>query len=80
MSAALKMVQSYLSNGGLFNPELMPHDKVRDMVIACRDELEAKVQECERLKTAITSPDRSTANGVPGLIPASPLLQEKPSE
>jgi len=52
VSAALKMVQSYLSNGGLFNPELMPHDKVRDMVIACRDELEAKVQECERLIAA----------------------------
>jgi hypothetical protein len=26
-------VQDYLSNGGLFNPELMEHDKVRDLIM-----------------------------------------------
>lgn len=31
-------VQSYLGNGGLFNPEFMEHDKVRDLVVDLRDE------------------------------------------
>jgi len=26
-------VQDYLSNGGLFNPEMMEHDKVRDLIM-----------------------------------------------
>jgi hypothetical protein len=30
-------IQSYLGNGGLFNPELMEHEKVRDMVLETRD-------------------------------------------
>jgi hypothetical protein len=32
--------KEYLSLGGLFNPELMEHEKVRDLVIDCRDEIE----------------------------------------
>jgi hypothetical protein len=26
----------YIQHGGLFNPELMDHDRVRDMLISCR--------------------------------------------
>jgi hypothetical protein len=29
----LRRVRSYLGNGGLFNPEAMAHDKVRDLVM-----------------------------------------------
>jgi hypothetical protein len=36
----LEKIEEYLSNGGLFNPELMDHDKVRDLVIECRTEIE----------------------------------------
>jgi hypothetical protein len=32
-------ITHYLSAGGLFNPEMMKHDKVRDLLIECRDEL-----------------------------------------
>jgi hypothetical protein len=32
-------IQNYLSNGGLFNPELMDHENVRDMIIEIRDYL-----------------------------------------
>lgn len=32
-------INNYLGNGGLFNPELMEHDKVRDLLIDCRDEI-----------------------------------------
>ncbi len=30
-------IKSYLSNGGLFNPEFMDHDMVRDLILACRE-------------------------------------------
>lgn len=29
-------ITDYLSNGGLFNPELMDHAAVRDLLIDCR--------------------------------------------
>ena len=32
--------REYLSSGGLFNPELMDHQKVSDLVIDCCDEIE----------------------------------------
>lgn len=32
-------ITNYLGNGGLFNPEMMEHDKVRDMLIEIRDAL-----------------------------------------
>ena len=33
-------IQSYLSNGGLFNPKEMNHDKVRELIMLCRDALD----------------------------------------
>lgn len=35
----LARIQNYLEVGGLFNPELMEHDKVRDLIIDCREHL-----------------------------------------
>jgi len=32
-------ITQYLSAGGLFNPELMEHQKVRDLLIDCRKAL-----------------------------------------
>ncbi len=32
----LDRIQNYLGNGGLFNPEAMEHDKVRDMILEFR--------------------------------------------
>jgi len=32
-------IQYYLANGGLVNPELMDHNKVRDLLIDCRNSL-----------------------------------------
>jgi fermentation-respiration switch protein FrsA (DUF1100 family) len=34
-------ITEYLSNGGLFNPELMQHDKVGALLIDCRDVIDA---------------------------------------
>jgi hypothetical protein len=38
-------ITEYLSAGGLFNPELMEHQKVRDLLIECRKVL------CEQTNT-----------------------------
>ncbi len=32
----LARIQNYLVNGGLFNPEMMEHEKVRDLLMDCR--------------------------------------------
>lgn len=32
----LNRIQNYLSNGGLFNPELMEHDKVKELILDLR--------------------------------------------
>lgn len=36
----LDRIQNYLESGGLFNPELMEHDKVRNLVMDLRDYLQ----------------------------------------
>jgi hypothetical protein len=33
----LSRIQSYLGNGGLFNPECMEHNKVRDLIMDCNE-------------------------------------------
>lgn len=43
-------IADYLSNGGLFNPEMMEHEKVRDLIIDCRDLVESQQREIEELK------------------------------
>jgi len=40
----LARIQDYLGNGELFNPELMEHDKVRDLLVDCRTCIEAHHQ------------------------------------
>jgi len=40
----LSRIQSYLGNGGLFNPEMMEHDKVRDLIIDCREYIDKSLE------------------------------------
>ena len=35
----VERITEYLSKGGLFNPEEMDHDKVRTLLIDCREHL-----------------------------------------
>lgn len=62
----LATIHSYLGNGGLFNPELMDHDKVRELIIDCRTVI-----------TALNT--NSFANGVTSMarntLPAISLLR-----
>ena len=41
LKQSLETVKCYLGNGGLFNPEYMEHEKVRDMVMDMRDRITA---------------------------------------
>lgn len=34
-------IQDYLTNGGFFNPESMEHEKVRELLMDCAEELSA---------------------------------------
>lgn len=43
-------LRDYLGNGGLFNPELMEHDKVRDLIIDMRARIEQLEAERDRLR------------------------------
>lgn len=43
-------ITNYLSVGGLFNPELMEHTKVRDLLIDARDALTASDARGEGVK------------------------------
>lgn len=49
----LESISRYLQLGGLFNPELMDHAKVRDMIIACRDRIEALEAERDKQREHI---------------------------
>jgi len=42
-------IQEYIGNGGLFNPDLMDHYKVRDLVVDCRAAIAAALAEIDRL-------------------------------
>lgn len=45
-------ISEYLQAGGLFNPEAMDHDKVRDLLIECRDHIDALAAENAKLRAA----------------------------
>jgi hypothetical protein len=36
-------ITEYLEVGGLFNPEMMEHDKVRDLIMECREILQRSI-------------------------------------
>lgn len=39
MSDVVQRINEYLGNGGLFNPEMMDHEKVRDLLLDCREHI-----------------------------------------
>jgi len=36
----IERIKEYLLNGGLFNPEMMEHEKVRDLLISAAGEIQ----------------------------------------
>ena len=51
-------ITEYLSKGGLFNPELMDHEAVRDLLIDARDVIE--IMERERRAPDVSAEPRCT--------------------
>lgn len=45
MTDLIQRIENYLAAGGLNNPELMDHERVRDLIIDCRDALAQPEQE-----------------------------------
>lgn len=48
MSEIENQITQYLSCGGMFNPELMEHHKVSDLLLKCRDEIQRLKEKCDR--------------------------------
>ena len=57
------LIQNYLNNGGLFNPEYMEHDKVRDLILDVREYLYSLQEGSQR--------EAQAAGGVDKYTPAS---------
>lgn len=54
MSASISdEISEYLQLGGLFNPELMDHDKVRDLLMRARDSHDALVEALEDVRRRV---------------------------
>jgi hypothetical protein len=49
----IKQIDDYLQVGGFFNPELMDHNKVRDMLLDCRNEFEEILKILEKQQKII---------------------------
>lgn len=48
MKEVLNKIDDYLANGGLFNPEMMEHDKVRDLLMECEREINRLAEKCDK--------------------------------
>lgn len=51
MNELKQRIASYLGNGGLFNPEMMEHDKVRDLIQDCLNHIEEQERELAHLNS-----------------------------
>lgn len=63
MSETLETIRCYLGNGGTFNPELMEHEKVRDLIMDCRDDLTKLTVENQSLREQLKEAIRKLSYG-----------------
>lgn len=82
MSNILDRIKNYLQAGGLFNPELMEHNKVSDLIIDCQIEIEGLIAseiaadaEIERLNRIIKNEERMRSYYVNELVECRNLLR-----
>lgn len=54
MTDIVETIAEYLSMGGLFNPEMMEHDTVRNLIIECRAEITRLRTENKRLRDVLS--------------------------
>lgn len=48
MTDTINKINNYLQVGGMFNPELIEHHKVSDLLLECRNELERLIEKCDK--------------------------------
>lgn len=60
MGNLLDRIANYLGNGGLINPEWMEHDKVRDLIMDCRDKIEQLEEQVANYKYDYSSEECTT--------------------
>lgn len=53
MNNTIDKINNYLQVGGMFNPELMEHHKVADLLLECRRELERLIIKCDKQAVVI---------------------------
>lgn len=53
MKNTIDKINNYLQVGGMFNPELMEHHKVSDLLLECREELIKAESDIECMRAAI---------------------------
>lgn len=74
----LDRITDYLGNGGLFNPEMMEHDKVRNLTMACRDEI-AVLRQANAAANAIIAQQadelKAVSNELPSRTPNADIRQ-----
>lgn len=64
----LQRIEQYLISGGLFNPELMNHDAVRQLLVECRDKLKSLDEEATWVRRKLgLSEDCGFVSGRPTL-------------
>lgn len=51
MDKTIEKIDNYLKMGGLFNPELMEHHKVSDLLLECRNKLTKANADIEQLRS-----------------------------
>jgi hypothetical protein len=66
-------ISNYLQSGGLFNPELMEHDKVRDLIIDCQKEI---TKNKGQLRTALECLVKMKGYGYDGYFPIDEALEK----
>jgi hypothetical protein len=69
-------VRDYLGNGGLFNPELMEHDKVRSLLLDVADALDAQEAEIARLRDEVAAAEEQKDAYASGVAEGMALHKE----
>lgn len=76
----LRLIREYLGNGGFFNPEMMAHDRVRDLIMDCRECLEWLLAGRPFMSATVTSKVEPGAPWEPVKAPDSAPAEEESAD
>jgi len=64
-------ISDYMAAGGLFNPELMDHEKVRELLFDCRATIRFLRRENAKLTASIAPHCEPTTSELPNIVRTS---------